>query len=158
MRVNESGPIGRIKGLKFSHIVATGESGILVYGTKASVIEDVSFEDVDFRLNDSPLNPTAGGNFDFRPVFDPRLSLLRHDIPAFFAQHVKNLRLRDVSIEWGAVRAAYFTNAVAVTDYEDVVIDGLRGDASPASRDKAPVRLRDGKGGRVRNVRSARER
>jgi len=158
VRVKEGLPIGRIKGLKFSHIVATGESGLLVYGTKDSVIEDVSFEDVDFRLNDSPLNPTAGGNFDFRPVFDPRLSLFSHDIPAFFAQHVKNLRLRDVSIEWGDVKQPYFTNAVEVRNYEDVVIDGLRGDASPASPDKAPVRLRDGKRARVENVRSARER
>jgi len=158
VRVTEKGPIGRIKGLKFSHIVATGESGILVYGTRESVIEDVSFEDVDFRLNDSPLNPTAGGNFDFRPVFDPRLSLLSHDIPAFFAQHVKNLRLRDVSIEWGDVKQPYFTNAVEVRDYEDVVIDGLRGDSSPSSPDPAPVRLRDGKGARVENVRSAHER
>jgi hypothetical protein len=156
IRVTEKGPIGRIKGLKFSHIVATGESGILVYGTRESVIEDVSFEDVDFRLNDSPLNPVAGGNFDFRPVFDPRLSLFAHGIPAFFAQHVKNLRLRDVSVEWGNVREPYFTHAVEVTDYEDVVIDGLRGDASPASRDKAPVRMRNGTGARVTNVRSAR--
>ncbi len=158
VRVNEKGPIGRIKGLKFSHIVATGESGILVYGTRESVVEDVAFEDVDFRLNDSPLNPTAGGNFDFRPVFDPRLSLLSHDIPAFFAQHVRNLRLRDVGIEWGDVKAPYFTNAVEVAHYEDLVIDGLRGDASPSSPDKAPVRLRDGKGARVEKVRSARER
>jgi hypothetical protein len=157
VRVSEKGPIGRIKGLKFSHIVATGESGILVYGTQESVIEDVSFEDVDFRLNDSPLNPTAGGNFDFRPVFDPRLSLFAHDVPAFFAQHVKNLRLRDLSIEWGDVKQAYFTHAVEVAHYEDVVIDGLRGDASPASPNQVPVRLRDGTGGRVVNVRSARE-
>lgn len=156
IRVNEKGPIGRIKGLKFSHVLATGESGILVYGTKESVIEDVSFEDVDFRLNDSPLDQAAGGNFDFRPVFDPRLSLFRHDIPAFFAQHVKNLRLRDVSVEWGEVKQPYFTNAVEVASYDDVVIDGLRGDASPASADKAPVRLRDGKGAWVGNVRSAR--
>jgi len=158
IRVNEKGPIGRIKGLKFSHIVAAGESGILVYGTKESVIEDVSFEDVDFRLDDSPLNPVAGGNFDFRPVFDQRLSLFAHDIPAFFAQHVKTLRLRDVSVEWGNVKEPYFTHAVEVTDYEDVVIDGLRGDASPASRDRPPVCLRNGRGDRVVNVRSARRR
>jgi polygalacturonase len=156
IRVNEKGPIGRIKGLKFSHVVATGESGILVYGTKESVIEDVSFEDVDFRLRDSPLNPVAGGNFDFRPVFDQRLSLFAHDIPAFFAQHVRNLRLRDVSVEWGDVKEPYFTHAVEVTDYEDVVIDGLRADASPGSRDRSAVRLRNGRRGRVANVRSAR--
>jgi hypothetical protein len=155
VRVNEKGPIGRIKGLKFSHIVATGESGILVYGTKESVIEDVSFEDVDFRLNDSPLNPTSGGNFDLRPVLDLRLSLFAHHIPAFFAHYVRNLRLRDMSVEWGNVRQPYFTNAVEVTDYEGVVIDGLRGDASPASPDRAPVRLRNGTGGRVANVRPA---
>jgi polygalacturonase len=158
VRVNESGPIGRIKGLKFSHVVATGESGILVYGTKESVIEDVSFEDVDFRLEDSPLNPVAGGNFDLRPVFDQRLSLFAHDVPAFFAQHVRNLRLRDVGVEWGDVKEPYFTHAVEVADYEDVVIDGLRGDASPASPDRTPVRLRNGRGARVTNVRSARGR
>jgi hypothetical protein len=98
----------------------------------------------------------AGGNLDFRPVFDPALSLFAHDIPAFFARHVRNLRLRDVSVEWGDVKERYFTHAVEVTDYEDVQIDGLRGDASPASRDRAPVRLRNGQGGRIANVRSAR--
>ena len=50
-----------------------------------------------------------------------------------------------MSVEWGAVREPWFTHAVEVTDHEDVVIDGLRGDASPASRDRAPVRLRDGR-------------
>jgi hypothetical protein len=54
------------------------------------------------------------------------------------------------------VKQPYFTNAVRVTDYEDVVIEGLRGEASPSSPDKAPVRLRDGTGARVGNVRSAR--
>jgi hypothetical protein len=156
IRVNETGPIGRIKGLRFSHVVATGESGIVVYGTRESVVEDVSFEDVDLRVNDSPLDPVAGGNFDFRPVFDQRLALFAHHIPAFFAQHVRNLRLRDLGVEWGNVKAPYYTHAVQVTDYEDVVIDGLRGDASPASRDRSPVRLRDGKRARVANVRSAR--
>jgi hypothetical protein len=31
----------------------------------------------------------------------------------------------------GDVKQPYFTNAVDITDYEGVVIDGLRGDASP---------------------------
>ena len=63
--------------------------------------------------------------------------------------------VRIGGLDQNTMRNYVFSN---LTGYEDVVIDGLRGDASPASRDKAPVRLRDGKGGRVRNVRSARER
>lgn len=158
IRVNETGPIGRIKGLKFSHVVATGESGILVYGTPESVIEDVTFEDVDFRLLDSPRNPVAGGNFDFRPVLDPALLLFAHDIPAFYAQHVRNLRLRDVSVEWGDVKEPYFTHAVEARHFDGLEIEGLRADAAPSSPDPAPVRLREGRGARVGLVRSARVR
>jgi polygalacturonase len=154
-RVEPTGPIGRIKGLKFSHVVATGESGILLYGTPESVIEDVTFEDVDFRLERSPLHDTAGGNVDLRLVADPRLQLFAHDIPALFARHVKNLRLRDVTLEWGDVTQPFFTNGVEVAHYDGVTIEGLRADAAPSSRGGVPLRLRDGRVESVGKVRSA---
>jgi polygalacturonase len=144
-RVSATGAIGRIKGLKFSHVLATGESGILVFGTPESVIEDVAFEDVDFTLLPSPLHASSGGNVDLRPVADPRLQLFAHDVPALYAQHVKNLRLRDVSLSWGDVKEPFFTNGVAIERFEGVSIDGLRTRAAPSSPDREAVRLRDGR-------------
>lgn len=156
-RVEKDGkPEGRIRGLKFSHVRAVGESGILVYGTPESVIEDVTFEDLDFRLERSPLHDSSGGNFDLRHVDDPALQLFAHDVPALYAQHVRNLRLRDVTLAWGAVTQPFFTNGLEVVHFDGLTVEGLRTDAAPASPDRAPVRLRDGRGARVGEVRSAR--
>ena len=135
-RVEATGPVGRIKGLKFSHVQATGESGILVYGTRESVIEDVSFEDVDFRLETSPLDGSSGGNFDLRNVADPKLQLFAHDVPALYAQHVRNLRLRDVTLAWGDVTQPFFTNGLEVVHYDGLTVEGLRTDAAPHSPDR----------------------
>jgi polygalacturonase len=158
VRVRPTGPIGRIRGLKFSHVVATGESGILVFGTPESVIEDVTFENVDFRLEAGPLQETSGGNVDLRLVADPKLQLFARDIPAFLAQHVKNLRLRDVTLAWGDVTQPFFSNGLEVAHYDGLTVEGLRADAAPSSRGGVPVRLRDGRGARVGEVRSARGR
>jgi polygalacturonase len=155
-RVEKDGPEGRIRGLKFSHVRATGEAGILVYGTPESVIEDVSFEDVDFRLERSPLHDSSGGNFVLRHVADPALQLFAHDVPALYAQHVKNLRLRDVTLAWGDVAQPFFTNGLEVVHYDGLTVEGLRADAAPKSPDQSPVRLRDGHGAHVGEVRSAR--
>jgi hypothetical protein len=142
----------------FSHVAATGESGLLFYGTPESVIEDVTLEDVDFRLDTSPLHETAGGNVDLHPVADPKLQLFPRDIPALYAQHVRNLRLRDVTLAWGDVSAPFFSNGLEVTDYDGLTVEGLRTDAAPSSRGSVPLRLGRGRGARVDGVRSARER
>jgi polygalacturonase len=156
-RVEKDGkPEGRIRGLKFSHVHAVGESGILVYGTPESVIEDLVFEDVDFRLERSPLHDSSGGNFDLRHVDDPARQLFAHDVPALYAQHVRNLRLRDVTLAWGDVTQPFFTNGLEVVHFDGLTVEGLRADAAPKSPDRAPVRLRDGRGARVGEVRSAR--
>jgi hypothetical protein len=155
VRNKDKGPIGRIKNLKFAHIVATGESGLLVYGTPESVIEDVSFDDVAFQLRNSRLNASSGGNFDLRPVTDPRLNLFRHDIPGLDAEYVKNLSLRDVAITWDGQPEPYFTNAVAISHFDGVRIDSFRGAAAPAHPTAAAILLHEGHGYEITNSRSA---
>ena len=145
VRNKERGPIGRIRNLKFSHVIATGESGMVVFGTPESVIAGVSLEDVTFRLRASPLNATAGGNFDLRPVLDPKLQLFSHDIPALDAEYVRDLRIRDFAVAWDEVREPYFTNGIAVAHFDGVRIDGFRGGAAPAHPGTAAIALRDGR-------------
>jgi polygalacturonase len=143
---------GSIENLLFTniiietHLLCTGESGIFVFGTDESVIEDVSFSDVRFHLSEGKLNDISGGNFDMRPVLDPKLSLFSHDIPGFYAQYVKNLRVEDFELSWDQMKEPYFTNGIEVNNFERVKIEGFRGTAAPNNPKAFPVLLRDGKG------------
>ncbi|MGA9293730.1 MAG: glycosyl hydrolase family 28 protein, partial [Ignavibacteriaceae bacterium] len=94
----DSAGLGEINNIKFNHIIAEGESGILIYGTDESIIKNISFEDITFKLKDSPLNPVCGGNFDLRPAIDPKLTMFSHDIPAFYAKYVKNIKLDNFEV------------------------------------------------------------
>ncbi len=137
---------GTIRNVKFQHILCKGESGIVVYGTKESVIEGVSFEDVALELRNSPLQDVAGGNFDLRPVLDPRLQIFAHDIPGLYAGYVSNLRLRDFAIRWEGQMPAFFSDGIEVEHFRDVSIEGFSGVASPANPRAYPILLRQGKG------------
>jgi hypothetical protein len=145
VRLTKDVRLGRIRNVKFQHIICRGESGIVVYGTKESVIENVSFEDISLRINDSPLGESSGGNFDLRPVLDPALQIFAHDIPGIYAQEVRDLRFRDVDLTWGPVKQPFFTHGLEIRDFDGVTIDGFRGTEAPASRGAVPVFLRNGK-------------
>ncbi len=67
VRGKEKVPLGNIRGVKFSHIIAEGASGILLYSSNESEIEDVSFHDLSFTLEVDPLDPTCGGNLESAP-------------------------------------------------------------------------------------------
>jgi polygalacturonase len=144
VRLTKDVKLGQIRNIKFQNVIARSEAGIVVYGTDESVIKEVSFENVALHIAESRLNESGGGNFDLRPVLDPKLQLFSHDIPGFFAQHVKGLRLRDVDLTWGAVNQPFFTHGIEVTNFEGVTIDNFHGSAAPCSPQAHPIYLHDG--------------
>lgn len=58
----------RLKNVRFNNINCKGENGLLVYGSDKSIIENVTFNGINFELTDSKLNDIAGGNIDLRGV------------------------------------------------------------------------------------------
>lgn len=100
------------------------------------------------------MNPIAGGNFDLRPVIDNRLQMFSHDIPAFYATHVKNIRLRDFEIKWDKVKEPYFSNGLEFSDFEDISIAGYAGGPAPFNKDAAAIFLENGHKYRVENSHS----
>ncbi|HUI30543.1 MAG TPA: glycosyl hydrolase family 28 protein [Candidatus Acidoferrales bacterium] len=151
IRGKEKVPLGNIRGVKFSHVIAEGAAGILLYSSDESEIEDVSFHDVSLTIENDPLGSTCGGNFDLRPVTDQRYSLFKHDIPAFYAQHVRDIRLRDMDIRWGDVRENYFTNGIEFSDFKNIMIEGCTIAPAPHSKNTAAISLENGKGYRIIN-------
>jgi len=145
--------LGKIGNVKFDHIIAKGESGILLYGTEESEIESISFRDVSFVLEESPLNSTCGGNFDLRPVTDQRYSMFNHDIPAFYGQYVKDIHLHDVALKWGDMKEPYFTNGIEFSNFIGVMMDGCRIDSAPHSK-ASSILLDDGRNYQIVNCRA----
>jgi hypothetical protein len=146
VRLTKDVPLGSIRNIKFQNMVCSGPAGMLVYGTSESVIEDVTFDGVRFHMKDSKLNDAAGGNIDLRPVLDPALELFAHDIPGFYAQHVKNLRIRDFDLTWDPLKQPFFTNGLEIKQFEGVRIEDFHGTGAPGNPAAFPVALEDGKG------------
>ena len=146
VRLTKDVPLGKIRNVKFQSLVCKGESGMIVYGTEESIIEDVSFSDVKFHVRDSKLNDLSGGNFDLRPVLEPKLQLFEHDIPGLYAQWVKNLRIQSFDLTWDPLKQSFFTHGIEVRNFRDVSIFGFKGAAAPANVKASAVALFDGTG------------
>lgn len=146
IRGSENVRLGKIRNVKFNHIIAKGEAGILIYGTPESVVENVTFNDIDFELTDSKLNDAAGGNIDLRGVLGGKNQLFARDIPAFLAQYVDNLTISDFKLRWTNVRMPFFTHGIEANYFKDLRITNFEGTAAPNNPNAFPVQIKNGDG------------
>ena len=137
--------LGKIKGIRFSNVKITqAEAGIVVYGNAKSVIEDLDFQDVEINLQNGALSKTYGGNFDMRPSAERSTSLFKHDIPAFYAGFVKNMKVTNYTNTWkDASPADYYTNGFFVENYDGLILEKMQVMAANASHKK--MVLKNGK-------------
>jgi hypothetical protein len=133
---------GTIRDVIFQNIICRGESGILIYGTGESMIEDVRFENVSLKMVNGAMQQIAGGNFDLRPVLDPKLQIFSHDIPGIYARWVRDLRIRDFELSWDPSPAPFFTHGIELEYFDGARIDGFHGTGVGKA---SPVSLRNGK-------------
>ena len=134
-----------VRNVVFSNILATGDHGIVLHADANSRIENVTFDQVQIALRPGPLQESFGGNYDYRPVWDPRQRVFAHDIPALHADGVTALTLRHVTVTWHGPLPSFVRHAIEIERFDDVVIDGFRGrQAQPGSQDPAIV-LRNGR-------------
>ncbi len=146
VRLTKDVELGKLRNIKFSNIICKSEAGILVYGSAESVIENVSFNGMSLRIAAGKLNDTAGGNFDLRPVMEPALQLFSHDIPAFYAQHVKDLKIDWFDLTWDEVKNIFFTHGVEVQNFENVTVNRLSGAGAPSRPQALPLFVANGVG------------
>jgi polygalacturonase len=142
-------PIGQVRRITFDGVTAEGVSGMLVYGSAESVVEDLTFSNITLVMKSSPLNSVSGGNYDLRPCADPTKQIFSHDIPAFHLEHVRNVRLRNFRIRWDDIPEPYFTNGLDFLDFENIVIDHYTGEGAPHDSNAAAILLENGRGYRI---------
>ncbi|MDZ4697074.1 MAG: glycosyl hydrolase family 28 protein [Deltaproteobacteria bacterium] len=143
---------GRIRNVGFQNIVASGEAGILIHGAAESIIEDVHFDHMRLRITKGDLQKDYGGNLDLRSTNNPKTAVVQHDIPALYARFVRGLRVEDFQVSWDEGVPDYFTNAIAVEDFEDVRLYDVR--VRQAHAEGAAISLLRGKDVAIRESRA----
>ncbi len=138
-------PLGTIKNVYFSNIIAKSEAGIVVWSSEESEIENLQFRDVSLKINNSYMNDCAGGNFDLRPVSDQQFSLFEHNIPGFYAKGVNELVIQNFRLEWDNQPQSFFTYGIEVDGFSGLSIYDFSGTSAPANPELPPVLLRNGK-------------
>lgn len=116
VRQNAAVPVGRIRRVIFSDILAEGEGGVVIYGTPESPIDELTLQNLRLKVAAGPLTKDWGGNFDLRPSALPHEQLFKHDIPAVFVRHATGLRVRDLDVTWGTNLPEFYTSALEIED------------------------------------------
>ena len=150
VRGKDSVQLGQIKHVLFQNIICKGENGMLLYGSDESMLEDISFDHIRFELTDSKLNDVAGGNIDLRGS-SLQKSLFERDIPGFYAQYFKGLRINDFQLQWTNTRMPYFTNGIELNHFQDAEIKDFEGSGSPINPKAFAIYAEDGKNFKTNN-------
>lgn len=129
------------RGLTFSGIRARSEAGIVLYGTEACPVLDVTLDAVRIELTKGVHDERVGGNFDLRHIAEKSRAIFEHEIPAVYVQHGRNLLVRDLDVCWAKPTSPYFTHALEVVDTGSLSLRGLRGTASPGREELDAVRF-----------------
>ena len=88
LRRDETAEPGRITNVRFSDISCRGENGVLVFAGRSGLIEDISFENVQVRLEKT--GKWECGAYDLRPGID--FDILKKKNSCFFIRNAGNVR------------------------------------------------------------------
>lgn len=151
---NENIDIGEIKNIQFSNIIAKSEAGILVYGVKESIVQDLCFNNIQLSITDSPLSQSYGGNFDLRPTKSMETSIFKHDLPGMFCRYVHGLRIKDFELKFAQNLPDYFSHGIHCEYFEDLEIDGLEARQALIGKKGATISLQNGKNVTIRHCKA----
>lgn len=134
---------GQIKNILFRDIIATSEHGIILYGQEKAWMKNIDFVNISLKIIKGKETLAYGGNFDLRPAADISKQLFEHDIPGFYAKHVKNLNIDDFTLEWGENLPDFFTHGIECQSVEYLKIENFKGTQNPGSKDSKRIKLSD---------------
>jgi len=141
IRGKEKVKLGQIKNLTFRDIYCKGESGLLLYGTDESPLDNILFENVKFELTGSKLNSVAGGNIDLRGCLGDENQLFSRDLPGLLIRHAKNVTVTGFSLVWSGEPQPWQTWGIEALSVSGLDISKFTGSSAQGSGKKASVHL-----------------
>ncbi len=115
-------PAGAIRHVILRNIIAHGQGSCLILGHPNSWLDDVSLENIKLFLNTDP-----------KAAYD-------RSVHAMYFRYAKNLRVKDVQVEWGQPESPKWQSAMYFQDVSGLKLEGFSGaPAKPASNNAAVV-------------------
>ena len=115
-------PAGSIRHVMIRNVIAHGQGTCLITGHPTSWLDDVSLENVKLFISTDPKSP-----------YDK-------SIHAMYFQYAKNLKLRDVEVNWEKPAWEKWQSALSFEDVDGLKVDNfLGGPAKPQTDDPAVV-------------------
>jgi len=136
-------PVGIIKNLNFSNVTTIGENSILMYASQESKIENITFNNFDFKIKKSVLENVAGGNFDLRPNTVQGKEIYKSNIPVVYIENARNIYFNQGNIGWDGVEAKYHTNAMEAIKVNNMKLNNMTATASPSNPRLPAISLKD---------------
>jgi hypothetical protein len=145
---------GYIRDVLFSNITGETEGGMVIYGSKDSPVEDLSFEHIRLRIRapEKWIADAAGGNFDLRwTATSLQNAIFKHDIPGMYCRFVQGVRIRDLELAWDEGLPDYFSSGVECEDFRNLEIEHFLGKQAKSGGHGAAIVLRNGSGVSIRD-------
>ncbi len=142
---------GVIRNLRFSNILADSEAGILIYGSKESIIRDIQFDRVKLKVKAGPMTEYVGGNFDLRGDVTPELSIFKHDIPGLYCGYADGLKLLNFELEWGDNLPKFFSHGIECENFHNLQVEGFVGRQAEIEGKNSTISLSNGSDVTIRN-------
>lgn len=123
--------LGTIRNVRFSHIVARSENGILISGFEPGHIDDIVFDDVTVEL--AKWGSFDGGFVDNRPYREESRPI-SHPTSAIRVHNATGVEFRNTRVRWADGVPDYFTHALEL-ESADVTLDRFIGAAAHSDLD-----------------------
>lgn len=147
------GEPGSISGIRLVNVVANSESPVILHSEQPGRIQEILFDNFDLHLAFSPLTQLYGGNLDVRPIDPHERGITRYDMAGLKAENVDDVTIRDFDLHWDSPVPSFFQAGIAVTNFQDVTIDGFT--SSGADKSLPAISMRNGVGAVIKDVRSS---
>ena len=143
----EEDEIGHVRNIHIRNVIARSENGILVYGWRPGLIQNLTFENVDLTVD--RFSKWPGGELDLRPTpqdgADYKKGIMKHPLSAFMIREAEGVTIRNCRVAFtdAARSSGEFQHVVAHDRAPGLLVEGLTGEAaSPDLAVVAAVRIR----------------
>ena len=124
---------GTVRNMTFSNIVAHGPGPCKIHGHVASLLENITFDNVRLTVDADPESP-----WQKAPV-------------AMTIENAANFRLNDVKIIWEGPTSSHWESALVVNNVKGLVVDGLSARQAANDTQAPAVVLNNVDGAVIRN-------
>jgi hypothetical protein len=132
--------LGRVRNVRFQNLLCRSENGVFIAGSEDSPIEGLVLDGV--RVEIDKWSKWPGGMHDRRPcmvddsnfAIDPEKDkgLVEHPTAGVYAEHARDLTLRNVQVAWGANEQDFWSHALEAHHVQTLRMDGFDGSAGRA--------------------------